>query len=72
MTIYILAIHGFVSTFVGLHHGAVQAHPSENAFGTRIRQISAFSLRSVPAPRRNLEDRSTSRLVALSGGRRRR
>jgi len=31
MTVYMLAIHGFVSTFVGLHHGAVQAHPSENA-----------------------------------------
>ena len=56
MTIYILAIHGFVSTFVGLHHGAVQAHPGENAFGTRIRQNlrSQFKVgasRGVPAHR---------------------
>ena len=38
MAVYIVAIHGFVSTFVGLHDGAVQTRPSENAFGTRIRQ----------------------------------
>ena len=38
MAVYIVAIHGFVSTFVGLHDGAIQARPSENAFGPRIRQ----------------------------------
>ena len=38
MAVYIVPIHGFVSTFVGLHHGAAQANPSENAFGARIRQ----------------------------------
>ncbi len=38
MAVYIVAIHGSVSTFVGLHHGSVQAHPGENAFGTRVRQ----------------------------------
>src|SRR5208283_3732165 len=38
MAVYIVAVHGFVSTFVGLHDSAVQADPSENAFGARIRQ----------------------------------
>ncbi len=56
MTVYIVAIHGFVSAFVGLHHGAIQAHPSENAFGTRIRQnlriqFKVGASRGVPAHR---------------------
>ena len=38
VAIHMLAIHGFVPTLVGLHHGAVQADPSENTLGARIGQ----------------------------------
>jgi hypothetical protein len=38
VAVYVVAIHGFVSTLVGLHYGTIQAHSSEHAFGTRIRQ----------------------------------
>jgi hypothetical protein len=49
MAVYIVAIHGFVATLVGLHHGSVQAHSNENALAARIRQNFRVSLRSVPA-----------------------
>ena len=38
MAVYLIAVHGFVSTFVGLHYGAVQAHSRKNALGPRVRQ----------------------------------
>ena len=32
MAIDVLAIHGFVSTLVGLHYRTIQAHSGKNAF----------------------------------------
>src|SRR5580700_193021 len=54
MAVHTVAVHGFVATFVGLHHGSVEAHSNESAFGARIRQNLCVQLkvgasRGVPA-----------------------
>ncbi len=38
MAVHIVAVHGFVSAILGLHDSAIQAHPSENTFDSRIRE----------------------------------
>jgi hypothetical protein len=56
MTVYIAAIHGFVSALVGLHYGAVQTHSRENTFRASIGQNFGTQLKigasgGVPAHR---------------------
>jgi hypothetical protein len=44
MAVHIVAIHGFVSALIGLHHGAVQAHANEHALGIVDRKESPHSV----------------------------
>jgi hypothetical protein len=38
MTVDFVAVHGFVSALVGLNHGAIESHTSENTLCARIGQ----------------------------------